>query len=576
MEFLLNFNSWFKTLPSSGKLSFYLVIIGLVIAGYLLKSHYDTTGFQYLYTNLSLSDANAVSERLQSMNVPTQMKGDAILVPGSKVLELRNMLASEGLPSGGGIGFEIFDKKNFGETEFQQRVNYVRAVQGELARTIKAIDGVEKARVHIVMPERALFAEDQKPPTASVAITLLKGRKISDAQVNGVVHMLLTSVEGLTQDNINIIDQNGNILFRGSGDEKGGMSTKQLEMQSSVEKKLENGVKDLLEKVVGSGGVTVKISALMNFSQVEKMVEAIDPESRVALNETTTTEQSTGSTGAPGGAPGAAANLPGAASTASSQSRNENSKKTETTATYAVTKSTQKILEPVGQIQKISVAVLVDGTYDVAEDGTATYKPRAPEEMAKLEELIRNAVGYSKERGDLVKVDNIQFRKLETTDQVQETYVESATSAQWKMFMLDNAKMLGVVLICGIIFFMLIKLVNSYAPPVNVAYAHIIGQSAGQVAEALPKGAQVNIVQKSDPAAREKQEALAKQLPEAAQRRGEPAINIVESSQSITVETPVTSEEKLRLQAAKIQTEQIINNDINEAVQVIRGWINEG
>ncbi len=576
MEFLLNFNSWFKALPASGKMSLFLVLVGVTVAGFLLKSHYETAGYQYLYTNLTLTDSNDIAGRLQSMNVPVEMRGDAVLVPGNRVLELRNMLASEGLPSGGGVGFEIFDKKNFGETEFQQRINYMRAVQGELARTIKAIDGVEKARVHIVIPEKALFAEDEKAPTASVAITLNKGRKLNDAQVSGIVHMLVTSVEGLTEATINIIDQNGNVLFKGTGEEKGGLSSKAIEMQAGAEKRMEAGVRDLLERIVGPGGVSVKVSAIMNFSQVEKMVEAIDPESRVAMSEQTTTESSNGSSGSPSGAPGAASNLPTAGGTVGSQARSENSKKVETSATYAVTKSTQKIVEPVGSIQKVSVAVLIDGIYQTAEDGKQTYQPRSAEDIAKFEEIVKKAVGFNKDRGDQVKVENMQFQKMEMSDAAQDAYVETTSSARWKMFLLDNGKLLGVVLIAGIIFFMLVKLVNSYAPPLNVAYANIIGQQAGQLAEALPRGATVNITQRNDPAAQQRTADLAKQLPEAAQRRAEPSINIVESNQSITVETPVTSEEKLRLQAAKIQTEQIIKNDLGEAIQVVRTWMNEG
>lgn len=577
MEFLLNFNSWFKMLPAAGKMSLFLVLIGTVIAGFLLKSHYETAGFQYLYTNLSITDANAISERLQSMNVQVEMRGDALLVPGNRVLELRNTLASEGLPNGGGVGFEIFDRKNFGETEFQQRVNYIRAVQGELARTIKAIDGVEKARVHIVVPEKALFAEDNKSPTASIAITLNKGRKLTDAQVNGIVHMILTSVEGLNEANVNVIDQNGNVLFKGSGDEKSGGANKNMDLQASTEKRMEAGVRDLLEKIVGPGGVSVKVSSVMNFSQIEKVVEAVDPESRVAMSENTSTETSNGSSGSPGGAPGAAANLPGASATAGAQARNENSKKVETTATYAVTKTTQKILEPMGTIQKLSVAVLVDGIYQKADDGKETYQPRSAEEIGKIENMVKSAVGFNKDRGDQVKVENMQFKKMDLTDVAQDAYVEATNGARWKMFMMDNGKLLAVVLIAGIIFFMLVKLVNSYAPPVNVAYANIIGQQAGQVADALPRGAAVNITSRNDPAAREKTEQMAKQLPETSiQRKGESSINIVESNQSITIESPVTSEEKLRLQAAKIQTEEIVKRDVNDAIAVVRSWLAEG
>src|SRR5262245_27610603 len=150
MEFLLNFNSWYKGLPANGKLSLFLVVITAIVAGVLLTSTYKYSGYQSLFTNLSLTDSNKIAERLQGMGIEAKIQGDAVLVPGNKVLELRNQLASEGLPQGGGIGFEIFDKQNFGETEFQQRVNFVRAIQGELARTLQAIDGVENARVHIV------------------------------------------------------------------------------------------------------------------------------------------------------------------------------------------------------------------------------------------------------------------------------------------------------------------------------------------------------------------------------------------------------------------------------------------
>lgn len=579
MEFLLNFNSWYKALPASGKMSLLLVFVGVLVASFLLKNHYDTAGYQYLFTNLSLSDSNAIAQKLQSMNVNAQIQGDAILVPGNKVLELRNLMAEEGLPSGGGIGFEIFDKKNFGETEFQQRMNYIRAIQGELARTITAIDGVDKARVHLVVPEKALFSEDQKSPTASIAISMKKGRKLSDTQIHGVVHLVITSVEGMTESGVSVIDQNGNTLYKGSSEGAGGaLGGKQMELQASIEKKLEAGVKDLLERIVGSGGVSVKVSSTLAMTQVEKMVEAVDPESRVALSEQTSTETSNGSSGGSGGTPGSASNLPGGAA-AGSQGRSENSKKVETTATYAVTRTTQKIVEPYGTIQKLSVAVLVDGTYTTAEDGKVTYQPRAQDELNKMQEVVKKAVGFSQDRGDEVRVENFQFQRLDGGDKVQENYIETTSAARWKLFLMDNGKLLGVVLIAGIIFLMLVKLVNSYAPPVNVAYANIIGQQAAQIAQALPAAAQINVIQKNDAAAQAKIEQMARAMPEAVQRKdagGGPAINFVESNASITVESPVTSEEKLRLQAAKMQVEQIIQKDANEAVAVIREWLGEG
>jgi flagellar M-ring protein FliF len=575
MEFILNFNSWYKNLPASGKMSLLIVIIGAVVASLLLQSHYKHAGYQYLFTNLTITDANAISERLQSMNVPVEMRGDAILVPGNRVLELRNSLASEGLPRGGGVGFEIFDQKNFGETEFQQRINYTRAIQGELARTIQSIDGIEKARVHIVMPEKSLFAADSRQPTASIAITLFKGRRLADAQIKGMVHLVQTSIEGLTENNITVIDQNGNMLFKGTGDDRNGNSSKQLEIQANIESGLEKGVRDMIERVVGSGAVTVRVSTVLNMSQVEKMVEQVDPESRVAISENTSTQTSSGSSGAPGGTPGAAANLPEGGGTTSANSRSDNSKNTETTSTYAVSKTTQKIIEPVGTIKKLSVAVVVDGTYKAKEDGTKEYQPRPAEEIAKLEELVKKAVGFSKDRGDEVKVENMQFEHPETEDKNQEAFITATNSSQWKLFMFDNGKLMAIVLIMGIIFIMGIRLVNSFAPPVNVAYANILGQEAGKIADALPAKAQINIVQREDPLAKEKAAALAQQMPQLERKSSAGEITFVESNKSITVEAASASEEKLRLQAAKMQTEQLIKSDMAETVKVVRAWINE-
>lgn len=575
MEFILNFNSWYKNLPASGKLSLLLVIVGVVVASLLLQSHYKHAGYQYLFTNLTITDANAISERLQSMNVPVEMRGDAVLVPGNRVLELRNALASEGLPRGGGVGFEIFDQKNFGETEFQQRINYTRAIQGELARTIQSIDGVEKARVHIVMPEKSLFTEDSKQPTASVALTLFKGRRLGESQVRGMVHLVQTSVEGLTEANITVIDQNGNMLFKGTGDDKNGMSSKHLEIQANIENNLEKGVREMLERVVGSGAVTVKVSTVLNMSQVEKMVEQVDPESRVALTENVSTQQSTGSSGAPGGTPGAAANLPEGGGTTTANARSENSKQTETTSTYAVSKTTQKIIEPMGTIKKLSVAVLIDGTYKTKEDGTKEYQAMAPEEIAKLEELVKKAVGFNKERGDEVKVENIQFQRPDADDKNQEAFITATNSSQMKIFLMDNGKLVAIVLIMGIIFIMGIRLVNSFAPPVSVAYANIIGQEAGKIADALPAKAQINIVQREDPLAKEKAAALAAQMPQLERKTGAGEITFVESNKSITIEAASASEEKLRLQAAKMQAEQLIKSDMAETIKVIRAWISE-
>lgn len=578
MEFLLNFTMWFKNLPASGKISLFLVLVGAVTAGVLIKSHVRYSGYSYLYTNLSLTDSNAIAERLQSMNVETQIRGDAILVPGNRVLELRNTLASEGLPRGGGTGFEIFDKSNFGATEFEQRVSYMRAVQGELSRTISAIDGVESARVHLVVPEKTLFRDETEQPRASVALNLHRGRKLSPSQVSGIVHLLLTSVEGLTEANLNVIDQNGNTLYKGSGSDASGMSARHLEMRRNMEKSLEARVIEMLERVIGAGRVSVSVSADMNFSQVERTIESFDPEGRVAISEQSVQDTSSGSSGGVGGAPGAASNLPGGAGAEAGSGRSENSKRVETTATYAVSKTIQRILEPVGEIQRLSVAVLVDGNYQEveAEDGTTqmNYEPRSAEELSRIDELVRRAIGFTESRGDEVKVENLQFKPVGGEMEMTEEFVSATNSSRLMVYIMDNIKTVALVLVFGILFLLLVKMINSYSPPMEFAYANIIGESAGNVAKALPSGANVSIVKRDDEAARQKAEEIEKKNPEIAASR-EAGIEFIEKPQNIKIETPMTSEEKLRLQAAKMQVEQIINSNVDEAVHVLRAWMQE-
>lgn len=572
MEFLLNFTTWFKGLPGGAKVSLFLVIIGVITAGILLNTHVKHAGYQYLYTNLSITDMNSIAERLQSSNVEVQLKGDAILVPGNRVLELRNMLASEGLPRGGGIGFEIFDEKNFGATDFEKRVNYLRAIQGELARTISAIDGVESARVHVVMPEKTLFEKDQKEPTASVALTLFKGRRLSDAQIAGIVHMVVTSVEGLTEANINVIDQNGNMLFKATGAEGGSQSSKHMEMRVSTEKSLERRISEMLDKIVGPGKYSASVSADMDFAQIERTVESFDPEGRVAINEQAVSEKSSGSSGGASGAPGAASNLPGGAA-AGSTGKSESSNRTETSTTFAVSKTIQRIVEPVGEIKRLTAAVVVDGVYTTAEDGTSTYAPRTAEEIQKITDLVQRAIGFNAARGDEVRIENLQFKALENQDVAQEAFIEATNSSRWMMFLLDNAAILGAVLIAGIIFFLLVKLVNSYAPPVEVAYASLIGERAGAVAAALPSAAPVQIIQRDAPEVQAKAELVAKANPELSVSQQAEA-KLAQAQKQIEEQT-LTSEEKLKLQAAKMQTEKIVVNNVDEAVQVIRSWMAE-
>lgn len=575
MEFLFNLLSWFRNLPAMGKVSLLLVLVGAIVAGVLLHSQVKYSGYQYLYTNLSMTDTNEIAGRLQSMGVKAQVRGDSVLVPENRVLELRNLLAGEGLPRGGGTGFEIFDQRNFGATEFEKRVNYVRAIQGELARTISALDGVEKARVHIVLPERKLFVDENSEPTASIALNLHKGRQLTSAQVRGVVHLVVTSVEGLTEANINIIDQNGNVLFKATGDESSNLSAQHMEMQKSLERGLEGRILGMLERIVGSGGASVSVAAKMDFSQIEKTIESFDPESRVAISESEVKENSSGSTGgAAGGAPGAAANLPGAGGGAGGGAAEE-SKRSEISTQYAVSKTIQKVLEPVGEVQRLTVAVVVDGTYTENEEGTSTYTPRTAEEMTKIQELVQRAVGFDPSRGDEIRIENIQFHRLDMSDVAQDQFIEATNASRFTVFLMENAALVGAVLIVSLVFFLLVRLVNASAPPIELAYANVIGETAGSVAGQLPAGAEVNIIQKDDRAVAAKAEEIKSRLPELSMEKQEEDKKRLQETQAMLEVETQTSEAKLKLQAAKIQSEKIIESNIDEAIQVIRSWMSE-
>lgn len=403
-DIVQHFLSW----PAKKKIALLAVVLLSIalMAGIMLWS--ERIDYQVLYSNLSQEDAGQVIAKLKEMKVPYQVEGNALYVPGNKVYELRLELAAQGIPQGGGIGFEIFDKTQIGVTEFVQRLNYIRALQGELTRTIQQLGEVERARVHIAVPEKTIFTEKEERPTASIVIKLKSGRVLSQGQIGGIVHLVSSSVEGMSPQNVTVIDNMGNLLSKPSaGDALA--DAKQNEYQKAVDKDYESRLQSMLEGIVGRGKAIVRVASKIDFTQIERTEEKFDPDTIAIKSEQRTQEKSAGGQG--GGIPGVVANQPGqqpGQQTAGTGSASSSSQKQSESINYEVSRSVSKIIQPRGEVRSLSVAVLVDGTYKKEKEKNI-YIPRPEADLKKYAELVKAAVGYNKERGDQVIVENVAF-----------------------------------------------------------------------------------------------------------------------------------------------------------------------
>ncbi|MDA8090837.1 MAG: flagellar basal-body MS-ring/collar protein FliF [Nitrospiraceae bacterium] len=394
-----------KGMPGKKQASLAAAVV-LVIASLVFSvSWLEKTNYSLLYSNLTDEDAGLIMQKLDAQKIPYKATAAGLMVPSDQVSILRLKLAAEGLPQNGGVGFEIFDKNNFSTTDFVQKVDYKRALQGELARTIMAISGIQMCKVQLVIPDNSDFMlEKQDKPRASVLVKLSPGMSLSRGQVMGIVHLVASSVEGLDPKDISVVDSQGYILNSQQGDNIA-LSGSQLEYQRTVEKQLESRVAGILAPVVGSGNVKVKVAADLDFDKIDKVEQTYDPDSQVARSERKVSEKST--SGAPGGIPGASSNLPGKTAVAAFASQG-NSEKTDDTVNYEINEVTSHIENATGVVQRLSVVALVDGTYKTV-NGKKQYVPRSDADIKQFEEMVKKAVGYNAGRGDQVKVVNMPF-----------------------------------------------------------------------------------------------------------------------------------------------------------------------
>jgi flagellar M-ring protein FliF len=398
------------------------LVIGGVIAGFtLIVILSGRPDYQILFSGLSAEDSGAMITQLKAKKIPYRISsnGGAILIPKEIVYETRMELASQGLPQGGGVGFEIFDNSKLGMTEFVQNVNYQRAIQGELSRTINRFEEIESSRVHLVMPPKSLFVENEEPARASVVIKLRPGKTLNADQIQGIVHLISSSVSGLKPENVTIVDSFGNqIGGQKSKNDFDSARTDQMTYQEKVERTLENRVKTMLEKALGPNKAIVRLSSKMDFKKQETTEERYYPDNKVVRSEQITKESSVKPEKTAMGVPGT--------STAAADKLQQGSdagagvQKQHSTANYEIGKMTSHTIEPIGQISSISVAVLVDGSYKTVtgEDKKpkVEYQPRTPEEISKIKSIVMRAVNYTASRGDEVEVVNIPFVSSELAE----------------------------------------------------------------------------------------------------------------------------------------------------------------
>ncbi len=437
-----------------------LLLSGLIVSLLWLQE----PQYQLLYGNLSPQDAGPIINRLKEMRVKYKLKngGRDIYVPQDKVYEIRLELASEGLPKGGQIGFEIFDRMNLGVTDFVQKIDYQRALQGELARTIANLEEVKWARVHIVMPEETLFTEEEKRPSASVLLQLNPNQTLTKRQVKAIVNLVAASVPQLRPEDVVIVDTAGHMLAGKRGEETSGeLIAEELKYRQKVEEILEKKVEDLLERAVGPGKVIAKVSVDMDFSQMEKTQELYDPDMTAIRSEQKMEETSKGSENIPVGIPGIVSNVPQIKEQVQPPgggSQPYQQHKLNHVINYEVSKTTQHIREPMGKIKRISVAVLVDGVYK-----NNKYIPRSEEELAKFKAIVEKAVGFSQERGDQVEVISVPFDKsfLKAQAAMETTMAAVEKKRMWYQIAVTAFK--GIILL--IMIFILARLLRNLLAP---------------------------------------------------------------------------------------------------------------
>ena len=479
------------------------VVVGVVALFALIAGAWiwgQTPDYRVLYSNLSDRDGGAIIESLQQMNIPYKFAegGGALLVASNQVHEARLKLASQGLPKGGNVGFELMENQKFGITQFAEQVNYQRALEGELARSVESIGAVAAARVHLAIPKPSVFVKEQQKPSASVVLSMQGGRLLDSVQVSAIIHLISSSVPEMSAKNVTVVDQNGTLLSAShDGNTNEGLDANQLKYVHQVEQSYIRRIEALLAPMLGANNLRAQVSAAIDFSRTEQTSESYKPNqppNESTIRSKQSSEAMNGSGLNAGGIPGALTNQPPVPATApivadagapggeaTANSRNVSNLQKESTVNYEVDRTIRHTVLPVGSIKRLSVAVVVNGNRKVTDaKGKTSTKSLTDEEKEQIDNLVRDAMGFDQTRGDSLNVQVASFAESKETIEEMPLWKRPDT--------IELAKeLLKYALIAAIMLFVIFRIIKPAVDTLLTLKSNTGGFTAAQASETIPE-----------------------------------------------------------------------------------------
>lgn len=454
-------NSFLETLKQLGAARLAImgaILLGLILFFVFVSLRATSPGMKLLYADLSSTDAGSVAAALEEAQIPYSVSADGTRITASEedIGRARMLLAEKGLPNGGSLGYELFDNQSgFGTTNFVQNINQVRALEGELSRTISSLENIRSARIHLVLPKRELFSRESRESSASVFLGLKPGATLSREQIAAIQSLIASAVPELNTKNVSLIDSNGNLLAQGGQEAEGLMSMKAEERRLAYEAQMIRKIEDQLARVVGYGSVRATVTAEMNFDRISTNEEVFDPASQVVRSAQVTEESATErepqdqEVGVENNLPGVPGGLLGEGAQPSLESN-----RIEETTNFEISRTVRSTVREVGEIKRLNVAVLVDGRYTTDAEGNRVYEPRSEEELNQITALIRTAAGLDENRGDSLEVINLQFAEIDTNlDSMEEDLLFGFEKSD----LLDTAEILTIAIMIVLVVLLVLQ-----------------------------------------------------------------------------------------------------------------------
>lgn len=562
MNGLLEF---FRTIGGARLAAMGAVAVGLIGFFVFIMMRLAEPQMGVLYTDLTLDDSGSVVRELEANNVPYKIRneGQTILVPTEQVLRLRLNLAEQGLPEGGMVGYEIFDKgETLGATSFVQNINHLRALEGELARTIRAIDKVQLARVHLVLPARELFSRERADPSASIVLRV-RG-DLSSSQTRAIQHIVASAVKDLQPNRVAIVDENGQLLASGGDDTTGaGMFNSLEERNAAFESRIERQISEIINSVVGPNNARVQVTAELDYNKITQTSDTFDPEGQVVRSTQTVEETNAAVENVDNDTVTVGNELPGADDQNQADAKStENSNKTEETVNYEISRTTKTEVMEAGRVKRISVAVLVNGIYSQDANGNPVYAPRPQEQLDQIATLVRSAIGFDLSRGDQVEIVNLQFAPTAEADPLANEEAGFLNLTKDDYFYIAELATLFIITLLVLLFIVRPLVRRIVTPDENTGR---IGPGPGQIAHA-PAALDENgnpVAQLTGPNG----ESIA------VSEDGTPLLPNAETATSTMIDATQAIGSMHENSLKKVG--ELVENNPDEAIAIVRQWLNE-